>query len=655
MRPSLRYAAFTLGALALSTTLAAAPVFEAGADGALDAHLARHLRQFYAFNALPFGLSLDAMARGPEARLLIDGFLADEGATDVQAVTGAHAFDLLADYGEHGDLGQFGGVPLAALAFQYQALKRDGAPAGEVTLVRQRLVRAARSWHVFYRVTGGEVVARGVRRLVPEEAGSPPIPGPVPDLVPLVDAAGQPLPEPKDNGSWRADLSGGELPAGTWIWVDSCSKDQLLGQVFALVALYDALEGDPDVDPALVADLQADARLVGRMLRVRHEVAGLPGVLGEGLYDLIIFDADGRPTFYHDLNPRSLEKIYVPPTSNKFNVFNLFMALGIVKGLFHVTGDDALEAYLYDELLGARDYLGLVERARSADALDYVWVGSQTNYDNPDMLGLALWLNLYLEADEVVAAPVRTYLEEGWWHRADETHSANRGKQPLWNALYLGLTDRGTDPALVAATRKLLLAFDLGPYWDEPRINCDEAELAAGVCLAVDGATLLTLDGTSNNGAPVADEALDPSIRPTSNYDARSNPFVVNGGGDPLRLNPGGDLLAAYWLLRWVESKPAGRANLSPRARLHRALPGGQVEPAPEIEPEIAANAAAEALADLRSPDASVVPEGSDGDPPASGAGGCAIGAAAPATSLLVGVALAGLLALRWRRGPRGR
>ncbi len=612
--------------VALALTLAGggargAPIFAAGASPALDAHLARHLRQFYHLNALPFGLSLDAYVKGAEARATVEAFLADEDADDLVAATGSHAFDLLAAYGEHHDLGQFGGVPLAGLAFQYQALKRDGAPAGEVALVRQRLVRAARSWHVFYRVTGGQVVARGVWRLVPDDAGAPPIPGAAPAVVPLADPQGHPLPEPKDNGTWRADLSNGELPPGTWRWVDSCSKDQLLGQVFALTALYDALADDPDVDAGLVTDLQADARQIGRMLQTRHDVATMPGATGKGLYDLIIWDADGRPTFWHDLNPRSFEKVYLPEGGAGFNVFNLFLALGVVKGLYHVTGDPELEAYLYDELLHDRGYQGLAERARGAGAIDYVWVGSQTNYDNPDMAGLALWLNLYLETDDAVAAPVRAFLEDGWWRREGETHSADRGKQPLWNALYLGVTDRGTDPALVATTRDLLLAFDLGPYWNEPRLNCDEAELAAGVCLAVDGQTLLTLAGTNNNGEPVASEALDPSIRPTSNYDARSNPYDVNGGGDGLRLNPGGDLIAAYWLARWAQAMPAGAANRSPRARAHAPIGGWAAEPAPE-----AAEAAPEASVDADASDEPLP----DAEPGSGGGGGCQVGAPAP-------------------------
>lgn len=584
------------------------PIFGTGAETELDAHMRRHERQFYQFNALPFGLSLDANARDADAKALIEAFLAQDESNDVSGVTGSHPFELLSGYGEYHDLGQFGGVPLAGLCFEYRTLKREGALPDVLGPVRDRLVRAARSWHVFHRVTGGGIVARGIRRVVPEIDGDPPVPGGVPELIPLADEAGLPLPQPKDNGTWRADLSEGELPEGTWIWVDSCSKDQLLGQVFAMTVLYDTLVDDPDIDPEILGNLQEDAREIAGMLMAKRDVAGLEGATGIGSYDLIIMDADGRPTFWHDLNPLSFEKMYLPEASSTFNVFNLFMALGIVKGLYHVTGDPDIEEYLYVDLLAERDFQDMVLRARSEDGLDYIWVGSQTNFDNPDMTALALWLNLYLETDTEVDDAVRAFLEEGWWKREGESHSADRGKQPLWNAIYMTLTDRGVDPGLVQQTRDLLLAFELGPYWNEPRMNCDEDELAAGECLAVDGKTILTIAGTTINGAPVAMEALDPSIRPTSNYDARSNPYRVNGGGNGLRLNPGGDLVTSYWIGRYMQANGPGTANRSPVARVHVPIGGTIADPTPEA---------------VTNTDVAAADPGTDETGPDTGAGSC--------------------------------
>jgi hypothetical protein len=159
-------------------------------------------------------------------------------------------------------------------------------------------------------------------------------------------------------------------------------------------------------------------------------------------------------------------------------------------------------------------------------------------------------------------------LEDGWWDREGERHSASRSKQPLWHAVYASVTDEGVSGALVEELADLLLGFDLGPYWNDERINCDEDELDQGECLAVDGSTVITLAGQPDDGRWMATEALHPSIRPPSNFDARSNPFRVNGGGG-LRLNPGGDLLAAYWIGRYMQAESPGASNQSPNARDH--------------------------------------------------------------------------------------
>ena len=550
----------------------AAPILAPGAYPQLDANMTRHARQFYGLNALPFGLSLNGHVSDDAARALIDDFLAQDATDDVRAVTGKHPFEIFSEYGEYGDLGFFGGVALAGTAFHYAALKREGAPEKELSLARARLVRAAESWHVFYVVSGGGgLVARGIRRMEPEDPNDPPIPVTYPDMVPLFDDAGQALPQPKDNGTYRWDNSGGALPEGVWIWKDSCSKDQLVGQVFAMTAMVDAMDGDPDIDQTLVERMREDARGVGEMLMTKREIGELEGAVGKGLYDLIIMDADGRPTYHHDLNPLSLEKLYFAQSAEAFNRFNLLMAIGVIKGLHHVTGDPRLEKFLYEEMYGRRQYLEKVNQEEGS--VDYIYMGSKTNFDNPDMTALALWLGLYLEGDPAVAFELRRYLEDGWWNRAGEPHTARLSKQPLWHAIYLSLTDRGVDPALVDELVDLLLGFDLGPYWNDQRINCDADEIAAKQCVAVDGTTILTLDRELDDGNWMATESLHPRIRPPSDFDARSNPFTVNGGGG-LRLNPGGDLYAAYWIARATQSRASGEVSVSPFARSHMPVGG---------------------------------------------------------------------------------
>ncbi|NOZ02808.1 MAG: hypothetical protein GXP54_13105, partial [Deltaproteobacteria bacterium] len=423
------------------------PLFPKGKYPALEANMARHDRQFYEFTALPFGLSLDTRPKDAASAELIDQFLAQDASDDVKAVTGKHPFELLSTYGEYGDLGFFGGAGVVATAYRYMTLRRDGAPKDELEKARGHLVRAARSWHVFKVVTGGGgLVARGIRRLVPEDPSDPPIPNASVQTTPLFDDDGNPLPQPKDNGTLRDDNSGGLLPEGTWSWTDSCSKDQMVGQVFAMVSLYDAMKDDPDIDQTLVTQLQDDARLIGEMLMLKRDISQMEGPVGEGMYDLIIMDADGRPTYYHDLNPLSLEKFYAPPEQGIYNLFNLMMSWGIIKGLLHISGDEALEKFLYEDLLSERAYPAKLLKEHADQALDYIYMGIDTNFDNPDLISVALWPALYTENDPEVRAPLEKFMNESWWDRPGESHTARLCKQPYWHAIYLALTDRGADP-----------------------------------------------------------------------------------------------------------------------------------------------------------------------------------------------------------------
>ncbi len=562
--------------VALASSASAAPILPPTGNAELDSHMHRHGRQFFGINAVPFGLSLDAHAKDEESIDSINTFLAQDESEDIVAVTGKHPYELLSGYGEYGDLGFFGGVAVAGTAFAYQTLRREGAPEELLSLWRERVVRAADSWHLFYVLSGGKgVVARGIRRMVKEFPDQPTLPVHYPEMLPLFDEDGKPLPQPKNNGTYREDNSGGVLPEGEWIWKDSASKDQVSGQIFAMIALYDAMKDDPDIDQALVTRMQEDALGLAQVLMTKREIENLEGPAGKGEYDLIIMDADGRPTFHHDLNPLSLEKLYLTEEQGSWNVFNLFMTVGVMKGLYHVTGDPDVEAFIYEELLSKRNYLQLMKDSLDGakGALDYIYAGTMTNFDNPDMTGVALWMALYTETDPEVADVLHFWLEQGWWQRAGESHTAALCKQPFWHAIYLGLTRTGVQPKTVKELRDLLLAFDLGPYWNPMRINCDDTETAAGECLAIDGDTILTLTAQDDGGTWMASEALDPSIRPPSNFNARSNPFRVNGGGG-MRLNPGGDLLAAYWMGRYLEASEPGASNVSPFARSHMPVGG---------------------------------------------------------------------------------
>lgn len=639
---------FVVGAPAV-----AAPLFPADQFSDLHEELLRHERQFYGVNARPFGLSLDAHV--PDAnRAAIDDWMATGGHRSIEDHADQHPFELLSRYGEYGDLGFFGGAGVLATSMRYLALKKEGAGADALAEARAAVVRAAESWHVFYVIGGPGVVARGIRRLVPEDPDDPSIPDAARPAVPLFDEDGAPLPEPKNNGTYRADNSGGAVPPGTWMWKDSCSKDQMVGQVLGLVALYEAMVGDPDIDQALVEQLRADARMVAEGLMAVRDITTLGTAIGRGMYDLIIMDADGRATFHHDLNPKSLEKVYAANGSPSFNLFNGLMALGVMKGLWHVAGGDDIEAFIYDDLIGERGVLENLSVDADPKPFDYIYAGVNTNFDNPDMAIVAIFLALYTENDPAVAGPLGTFLEERWWDRPDEPHTAKLAKQPYWHAFYMALTDRGVDPALVQELADLLTAFELGPYWNPRRVNCDEAEIAARECLALDGVTRLTLTHESTRGGWMASAALDPSIRPPSNFDARSNPFAVNGGGGD-RLNPGPDLLAAYWMGRFFEMNSAGSANVSPHVRDHRPIPpapngGDDAGGADAVAEDVSSASDAPARDDMgaeATPDAGNSPPTDNGEPPSgldapASDGGC--GGGSPALPLLV------LLAVRRRR-----
>jgi len=108
--------------------------------------------------------------------------------------------------------------------------------------------------------------------------------------------------------------------------------------------------------------------------------------------------------------------------------------------------------------------------------------------------------------------------------------------------------------------------FQPAPAFDRDRINCDDAEIAALLCTAIDGSTQIALESTKGHGGGiVAKDVVPMSLRPDSDFLWRSDPHEVNGPGSTT-LNPGGDYLAAYWLARSVDIADPSK-NLSALAR----------------------------------------------------------------------------------------
>ncbi|MCC7540683.1 MAG: hypothetical protein IT379_30990, partial [Deltaproteobacteria bacterium] len=575
--------------LGVTTVIAALSPSDAGADRLVpgpgeaghDEMLARRADAFdvqiHEIMTPSVGWGLEAFVSRPENRALIDDFFA-RGGRDFRAETGRHPYEVVDYYEEHGDLGMFGGVQAAGDAFRYVVLRDSGAPAEELERARRALLRAMDGLHWYTRVTGQPgVFARGIRRITPE-AGEPPLPGDLPELVPLRDGSGNPLPVDK-HAVWRADQSG-ELPF--LIWLDDTSKDQAAGYVMALGAVYDAVVDDPSVPTELVNRLVEDARAIGLSLLETRDIGA------SRTTELVIMDADGRPTTFHDLSAEEVAPGLV--LRDATNGFNGWMGLAILRTLFHITGDERIGRFYYEELIGRRGYLDNVEATINA-----MYLGRMTNYSNVNMAFVSAYGLLRYESDRDIGIRLRVILENKLYAVGVDRDADDLG-QSFFDFVYAGFRVLGTMGEGTDAREdgiRTLVEHPSPPHWDRTRVNCDEAELAALRCTLDDGTVVTLLEGGGRGGQAVASEAIPMRLRPPSNFEWRSDPHRVNGGGGE-RLNPGGDFHGAYWLGRFLTAGTDGFANVSPRAR-----------PAPPRSPD--------------PPDGGPPPSGDSGPPPIDG------------------------------------
>ena len=185
-----------------------------------------------------------------------------------------------------------------------------------------------------------------------------------------------------------------------------------------------------------------------------------------------------------------------------------------------------------------------------------------TNFSNVNMAFVAAYGLLRYETDPALRATYETLLATELWD-VGHRHDAHATQQAFFNLIFTAFRGGGDEPSVTAAAVAQLHDFAAPPYFDEVVENCDAGELAAGSCLAIDGTTTITLV------EPGSDHARDPlpkRLRPPSNFEWRSDPRSVNGGGS-IRLNPGGDFRSAYWMGRVLLAAPSGAANVSPVAR----------------------------------------------------------------------------------------
>jgi hypothetical protein len=538
----------------------AAPVIAPPGDPSFDSTMAalanRYQLQQDAFAALEFGLSLDTNVI-PDAMPSVRAFFAQDATTSYQTFSGSKPFSVLDAYGEYEDIGNFAGIASVGIAARLMALKTQGAPATEVAAARANAIRAAEAWHVYASIGGPGVIARGIQRTTPLDPDSGSLPGTLPQLVPLRDEGGNPLPNPKV-AVWRAPVAAG---FDGWIWLDDTSKDQVSGYSLAAAWLYDALLNDPMVDPSVLANLGSDLTAFAKaLMKPAPEYDNI---------DLCIRDADGRLTEFHDLNPRQiLPTSVVSANSPLQNGFNAAMALGVILAAYHVGADPEVGQYLYEELIAKRGYPGLISDA------GIIYLGPSTDYSNVNMLAISFALLGRFEGDAKLRASYASSVESTFW-KVEPSYDALSVQQAWYDVVYAGMSASPT-AAIRQRVAGNLDGFPVPPAFNVDVINCSPSDIEAGTCIGVDGKTKITLvpGAAGHDNGIVATEPLPMSIRPYSDFLWRSDPHQVNGSGPTNLLDPGGDFLAAYWLGRVIDLDDLSK-NVSPYPRAYVPPDGG--------------------------------------------------------------------------------
>lgn len=506
-------------------------------DAALADKALRLDRQFHALNGFATGMNADSTVPvdATVARDRIAEFLTMDDGWDFEAYSGVPVTDVLATWGQ--SPGAYAGPGAAADAFRYGVLRDTGADCDAIETAKQHVLADLESLHIAVAITGVPgVIARGIAKKGLGGDGEA-------ETTPLFDASGSPLPPEKNNGTWREDNSG-LYP--DHLWIDSCSRDMLIGWAVGYAGIWEVIRLDPAFPDDLKTRMQADAESVVRSLMV----------VGDKGYDLEIHDADGRLTLFAYLNENAIDTGYLPGAENGSLAL---MALGIVAALNYVAEEPDVDEYLYGQLVRDRK---LPEMAR--DNMIGLSLGTKSNYSNYNMAFDAGWLaHRYMCGDEA-RKPARDVLREAlstavYARPGDERQPDEQG-QSFYDLVYVatsggalpGEAASTVDDAAVSRALSTLVEFPDAPFWEEPRPNCDDQEIASGDCTAVDGTPIHVLGYVGRNDALVAEKPLPMRIRPPSNYFWRTDPYLVNGDADGSRLLPSADFRMAYWMGRWI-------------------------------------------------------------------------------------------------------
>lgn len=512
-----------------------------GYDAELEHLAAMYDRQFHVFGTAGHGLNSDLVVPldPPENRTLVEQFLREHEGWDFEAFAGVSVRDVVTNWQKVAGL--YGGVGVAADAFRYGVYRDSGAYSAEETqkALEQLLVSLDRMC-VAVEVTGVPgVVARGFMRL-----DAPGYSEHI-ETVPLSDEQGNPLPEVKNNGTWRADNSG-QHP--DYVWEDSCSRDMYIGWAAAYAGAWEVIKDDDAIPDPL------KQRIKGHALDLVHELMKVR----ESGYDLEIPDADGRLTFHGYMNENNLDKVYLPGIRNGFYAI---MALGAVSAWQYVAQDPEVDSYLHQQLIEQRELHVIAAEPQ-------VWVnqGVQSNFSNQNMAFTGAWLALrYLEnKDPQVMLTLQKALSKGLYDSGEKNQPAET-KTSLFDFIFAAGTSGASawngalvvpDSEAMARGTQTLSEFPVPPYWETEVINCDEQELANAACELNDGTQVILKGEIGWNDSLVSDTPIPMAIRPSSNYHWRSNPYKPNGGGDGSRMAGGADFRFAYWLARWVQVEP---------------------------------------------------------------------------------------------------
>jgi hypothetical protein len=511
---------------------------ELGYNAALEDLARMYDRAFHAFITPGQGVNTEAVvpAANTADRKLMEDFITETDGWDFEAYSGKAVFDVITSYAKVAGL--YGGVGIAADAYRYGIYRDRGYPAAEAAIAREQLKTSIEALHIVTAITGVPgVVARGFTRIdIPGNAASTP-------LTPLFDGYGNPLPIEKDNGTWRADNSGGDYPE--YIWEDSCSRDMFIGWCTALAAVWEVIKDDPEFSQATKDTLQEDARLIGMSFST---------VQASG-FDLEVMDADGRTTYHGMLNENAIDRIYLPwlPIDNGFNAV---MALGCVSALAYAAEDEELNSYLNDVLVADRKLHKIFERQMVGSDL---WIQSNFSGYNMEFQGaiLASRYNANPAVQEAVAIALEIHMYD---HEIFHLRQPREQQQSFYDFVYAaGIAGSNAwtpahsefDEEAVLNGTITLMSFPVPPYWDYAVENCDAAEIEAGWCEMLDGTMNRYFGPVGRNETVIMQDPVPFAISVPSNYTWRSCPYRPNGGGDGSLFLPGVDFRWAYWLGRW--------------------------------------------------------------------------------------------------------